>query len=521
MGCANSTVAARSVETLRYAVAAQKVAAETVHERCRSSKATVAAADDDINPPVVGLPAQPAELPAQPAETAPRTVVDGRLAVVEQPVAPEPVRLHNLARNNNDVSSNAWREPVNEHEEPLRKSSKSVEQLTALVEHPLAVVGGKDVGLSKSAGEVPFEFDVSLVAPGLLTEVEVLSNQLAKCRRRVEVIVDGIVRMASPLCETAERRENSSKRTRCRLQLEEPLDKVKTFTVRVTDSLIVSTQETEPVEIYEVVPRGLPRGSDPPRRRLLRAPEYWMSTDVTEPKRIDMVRREEIELFQKLLDSTWKAKATRDRVGKLPVRLHVRKVQRVEAGCLWNRYSRERRRLSQLHDQKACTPVAEARGRDAAGHVRTERLCQASPKLCGPCDSRINEHYLFHGTSPHGALGIIKHGFQLSRAGERSGLLFGPGAYFAESSSKFDEYANPDEFSGMCAVLVCRVACGEMFRTLNKLDHAVLGDPKFAETYDSVLGDREAATGTYREFVVFKQEQVYPEFLVLYDREYA
>ena len=36
--------------------------------------------------------------------------------------------------------------------------------------------------------------------------------------------------------------------------------------------------------------------------------------------------------------------------------------------------------------------------------------------------------------------------------------------------------------------------------------------------YHSVLGDREKAAGTFREFVVMDQDQVYPEILVRYTR---
>ena len=36
--------------------------------------------------------------------------------------------------------------------------------------------------------------------------------------------------------------------------------------------------------------------------------------------------------------------------------------------------------------------------------------------------------------------------------------------------------------------------------------------------YDSILGDRERAVGTYREFVVFNNSACYPEYIVLYRR---
>ncbi len=36
--------------------------------------------------------------------------------------------------------------------------------------------------------------------------------------------------------------------------------------------------------------------------------------------------------------------------------------------------------------------------------------------------------------------------------------------------------------------------------------------------FDSVLGDRECAVGTYKEFVVYDADQLYTEYVVLYER---
>ena len=36
--------------------------------------------------------------------------------------------------------------------------------------------------------------------------------------------------------------------------------------------------------------------------------------------------------------------------------------------------------------------------------------------------------------------------------------------------------------------------------------------------HDSILGDREKARGTYREFIVFDNNQVYPEYIIIYKR---
>ena len=43
---------------------------------------------------------------------------------------------------------------------------------------------------------------------------------------------------------------------------------------------------------------------------------------------------------------------------------------------------------------------------------------------------------------------------------------FGPGAYFAEASSKADEYAEDEEgglYAELYAMVLCRVCCGAMY----------------------------------------------------------
>ena len=38
------------------------------------------------------------------------------------------------------------------------------------------------------------------------------------------------------------------------------------------------------------------------------------------------------------------------------------------------------------------------------------------------------------------------------------------------------------------------------------------------DEYDSLLGDREKARGTFREFVVYDKDQIYPEYAIIYRR---
>jgi len=104
--------------------------------------------------------------------------------------------------------------------------------------------------------------------------------------------------------------------------------------------------------------------------------------------------------------------------------------------------------------------------------------------------------------------------------------MFGHGVYLAEHSSKSDEYAKDDPKgltgAGVYCLILCRVALGN-FVTMTEGGsdvHDMVKASMRSGKYESVLGDRSAAVGTYREFVVYQEAQVYPEYAVLYRREY-
>merc|ERR1711988_1005057 len=105
--------------------------------------------------------------------------------------------------------------------------------------------------------------------------------------------------------------------------------------------------------------------------------------------------------------------------------------------------------------------------------------------------------------------------FSLDLAGKSSGAMFGPGIYMAESSTKADEYARDDtdgSYAGLFAVLVCRAVIGRACVVHDPGDYGSLvadGD------YETIVGDREKVVGTFREFIFFNQESLYPEFAVL------
>jgi len=135
--------------------------------------------------------------------------------------------------------------------------------------------------------------------------------------------------------------------------------------------------------------------------------------------------------------------------------------------------------------------------------------------------------------------------------------LFGKGIYLAESSSKADEYGegsndNPDkprmqeegrpkegrpkEGEGPArppGKIDPNNLCREAYSLVSR---ATLGRVKYTDeknpnpdalqkdcldgNHESVLGDRFKVHGTFREFIVFNDDLVYPEYVVRYERVY-
>lgn len=147
-----------------------------------------------------------------------------------------------------------------------------------------------------------------------------------------------------------------------------------------------------------------------------------------------------------------------------------------------------------------------------------ERLLKTSP---------VNEAYLWHGANRAAAHSIEKNGFNTSFAGDANGAVLGKGAYLAESSTLADKYATAGE-DGLHAMLLVRACLGKVYATTRytqwrgkRLVRAV-STRRIVRSgnYDSVLGDRSKAFNlNVREYCVANQTQLYPEYLILYERE--
>jgi hypothetical protein len=125
----------------------------------------------------------------------------------------------------------------------------------------------------------------------------------------------------------------------------------------------------------------------------------------------------------------------------------------------------------------------------------------------------INEFMLFHGTSIENAARITGASFKLGHA--RQGA-YGKGIYFADNPMKSDQYAatkHDDALGPIHVMLLCRVACGKVLEVNSTGDYE-----------DRIIGSDasdDSVNGTnffHNEFIIFREEQCYPEFVILYQK---
>ncbi|XP_074640442.1 poly [ADP-ribose] polymerase tankyrase-1-like [Tubulanus polymorphus] len=174
----------------------------------------------------------------------------------------------------------------------------------------------------------------------------------------------------------------------------------------------------------------------------------------------------------------------KDNIGGYFSRYNVIKIQKVRNKRLWERYCHRRKEVSE-----------ENHGHD-------------------------NERLLFHGSPFINA--IVHKGFDERHA--YIGGMFGAGIYFAENSSKSNQYVygigggtgcpvHKDRSCYIChkQLLLCRVTLGKSFLQFSamKMAHAPPG-------HHSVIGRPSVGGLNYAEYVIYRGEQGYPEYLITY-----
>lgn len=244
-------------------------------------------------------------------------------------------------------------------------------------------------------------------------------------------------------------------------------------------------------------------------------PRTWTGPrdDKTWNHRYNVTDRTLLTELQELLNVTYRRKVTRDRksVGGVPQRYTLVRALRSENYNDWRGYYLKRHLIErQVKKDRSFTKYRPLTANASA-------LCGARHRLRG----YVNEWFLFHGTSATAAESIAKADFTMKLAGSATGTMYGAGTYLAESITKADEYAQ-EGGDGTCAVLVCRAIGGKvLYDDEANPDADSLQKLVLSEGYHCVLGDREKARGTFKEYVIFDADQIFVEYIVFYRREYS
>ncbi|KAI0240850.1 hypothetical protein LSAT2_008355, partial [Lamellibrachia satsuma] len=147
----------------------------------------------------------------------------------------------------------------------------------------------------------------------------------------------------------------------------------------------------------------------------------------------------------------------------------------------------------------------------------------------------INEHFLFHGAKQEFLDTITQQGidFRLNNRG-----MFGTGAYFCESSTKADQYADPTDkrTTGPHSMFLSKVILGHSYiakkpdsnkpELKTKRPPCVLHSDKQCtlcgktEFHDSVMGTHrdDGSKLLFREFIIYEEALNYPAYLITYKR---
>eukprot|EP00927_Polykrikos_kofoidii_P014071 TRINITY_DN16136_c0_g1_i1.p1 TRINITY_DN16136_c0_g1~~TRINITY_DN16136_c0_g1_i1.p1 ORF type:complete len:781 (+),score=151.24 TRINITY_DN16136_c0_g1_i1:334-2343(+) len=230
-----------------------------------------------------------------------------------------------------------------------------------------------------------------------------------------------------------------------------------------------------------------------------------------------------LKAFDDMLKQTTHPVWTRDRKGKVPKAFTaVGAVQVMNAGT-WSAYARRRDEIAAECREVRCRSDDAHWEENLNGLPMTkesgsliERLTSTPPML-----KEANEIWLIHGTSHIGADAISTEDFDMARA--RPTGLFGAGLYMAESVSKSDEYVEGKVIDGeeVFPLLICRVTLGYIYycdeRRPDKRD---LERRCLQQEWHSVIGDRKKVSGTYREYIIYDNLQVFPGYIVYYKRSY-
>lgn len=251
--------------------------------------------------------------------------------------------------------------------------------------------------------------------------------------------------------------------------------------------------------------------------QLVQVPTYWTNKDPESPTQLHPAQ-EMVQILEQAMN-----KSIMQTCGGCNVRNGVRVcgVTRVENMALWRQYRCFQLSIRDRLREKPTSVDQLAADASLAGSWFLSTNPGNGPRVI---DTHLNEFWLWHGTSEQVAEILAESGFD-ERVANMAGL-YGAGSYFADAMCKSHQYTQPNAQGEHC-MLYCRVIMGSAFRTARghqneRRPPANTADPRPGASFDSIFAQNRVGRGGHQihnEFVVFRDYQVYPEFIIRYTRK--
>lgn len=171
----------------------------------------------------------------------------------------------------------------------------------------------------------------------------------------------------------------------------------------------------------------------------------------------------------------------------------VTRVLRIQNRQIWEKYWRKKQEM-----------IANRHGVTKLGAQTMHNFSSIFPSV--QTNTKVNELFLFHGTTEESAFSIAQNGFDPSKASLRG--MYGAGTYCADYSCKSMQYTRPNRSSQRIFV-VGRVLMGKAYATKKTMQ----GHKEPPEGYDSVYA-KDGCQTHHNEFITYDPGQVYPEYIV-------
>jgi NIMA (never in mitosis gene a)-related kinase len=233
------------------------------------------------------------------------------------------------------------------------------------------------------------------------------------------------------------------------------------------------------------------------------------------------VKPSEHKALQELLNATCcRGKPTEPSRQLVPKNFELLSGARIQNWQTWSDFQAQQEAIAKMLKEKKQNGDEMVTKVDG---LKTDGFLEA---LQTPLDEAANTVWLFHGITPEAAELLGTADFDIDKAGHNVGSLYGRGVYLSETCNQADEgpsALDADDLQSMHALLICRVILGNVLLENTELPDVLRIVAQCVDdgTHHSVLGDRtKLNTGASRDFIVYNKDQVYPEFMLLYRRNY-